>query len=216
MVFSKKSLIAFAVVDLLIIVFFLYYFLRPESPAEIGADAQSMGITVYPQPIVISDFQLTDHRNTVFSQADFKDHWNLVFFGFTTCPDVCPLTLAELKKFYTALQATPLASDTRVFLVSVDPAGDTPQVMADYLASFNADFIGLTGRAATIVRLARELYISHSEIPEQHEGHVVEAGVISHSAHIAVINAEGNYHGVIWAPHEDVRLLNAYQHIRDH
>lgn len=211
---SKKSLIAFVVFDLIAITIFLLFFLRPESATIAGAETHFPGVTIYPEAIALSDFQLLDQQANEFHLADFRGAWTLVFFGFTSCPDVCPLTLAELQKFYRTLQGTEYADDTRVILVSVDPARDSPAVMADYLQQFNEEFIGLTGAAETIAQLAKELYISHSEISQQHEGHVAEPEVIAHSAHIAVMNPEGKYHSVIWAPHEDSKLTAAYQFIR--
>ncbi len=211
---SKKSLIAFIVLDLIAIAIFLLYFLRPDPTNLTETEARLPGVTIYPEAIALSGFQLIDQQGNDFQNENLQDKWTLLFFGFTSCPDVCPLTLAELQKFYSTLQGTEYADDTRVILVSVDPARDSPAVMADYLRQFNEEFIGLTGAAETISQLAKELYISHSEISHQHEGPAASPEVITHSAHIAVMNPAGRYHSVIWAPHEDSKLTAAYQFIR--
>ncbi len=186
-------------------------------------ELRELGAVVYEEPVVLQPFSLTDQRGQVFSQKNLTGGWSLVFFGFTSCPDICPLTLAELSQFYKNLPVDILAK-TNVIMVSVDPDRDTTEKMAEYMGSFHADFIGLNGPYADVAALAKQLFIAHSPPPSQassqnaHAGHSVEASaeqdyVIDHSGNILIINPEGRYHGFFDAAIQDRELTQAYEAI---
>ncbi len=92
-------------------------------------------------------YTLTDQGGKAFHSA-MLDKPKLIFFGFTSCPDICPTTLQRMKQVKDGLAAAQL--DVVPIFISVDPARDTPQVLKDYLASFDPDFIGLTGTETEI------------------------------------------------------------------
>lgn len=215
----KTALILFLAFDALVFVALILLFqLSGERQSEM--DLRDIGVTVYPEARELRDFRLQDQAGDFFSQADFEGHWNLVFFGFTHCPDICPLTMAELKQFYESLEPG-LAPQPRIFLVTVDPRRDDPESMAAYLQNYNEDFIGLSGDPAAIEQLAADLFVGFSEAPAAampHEGHAQtdeaaaneEGYLIEHSGHIAVIDPSGDYYAVMRAPHRDRDLLTAY------
>ena len=102
-------------------------------------------------------FQLTDHNGKPRSLAEFKGKVVVVFFGYTHCPDVCPVTLSEL-----ATVAKELGKDAQrmqVLFVTVDPERDTPAVLAKYVPAFDPEFLGLYGDAETTARTAKEFKI---------------------------------------------------------
>lgn len=221
----KTALIAFLVFDFLVVVALIVLFqLRGER--ETAIELREIGVTVYPEARVLSDFRLLDQQGEFFTNADFRGHWNLVFFGFTNCPDICPLTMAELGQFYANLDFSE-DEKPRVFLVTVDPENDNPESMAAYVANYNEEFIGLSGDPAQIAQLAAELYVGYGDAVEpgtvseshDHEGSHSEIDVspgdylIEHSAHIAVINPEGDYHAVMRAPHRDRDLVTAFREL---
>lgn len=219
----KIALIAFLVFDVLVIAAFVILFqLRGERQREAGL--REIGVTIYPEARALSAFELVDHQGDAFNREDLQGYWNLIFFGFTHCPDICPLTMAELKQFYEALEVN--ASDTpRVFLVTVDPERDNPESMKRYLADFNSEFIGLSGEPHAISQLASELYVVFEETAagsSSHDHSDSEPSIntsasmnlndylISHSGHIAVVNPEGKYYAVMRAPHRNRDLVTAY------
>ena len=214
---------AFLAFDFLVVVALVVLFqLRGERQNEI--ELREIGVTVYPQAREFSNFRLLDQEGEFFSKADFQGHWNLVFFGFTNCPDICPLTMAELSQFYAGLDFNEDVKP-QVFLVTVDPEQDNPDSMAAYLANYNEDFIGLSGDPGQIAQLADELYVGYGDAvqPEatmashEHVGTHAEIDVapddylIEHSAHIAVINPQGDYYAVMRAPHRDRDLIEAFR-----
>jgi protein SCO1 len=125
------------------------------APAAVieGADAFD-GITVVDPPRELHDFTLTNQNNEPTSLSDFKGRMALMLFGYTHCPDVCPLTLLEYKKIKTALGDK--ADQMAFVFISIDGARDTPAVMADYLSRFDSDFVGLTGDEATLTRIGKD------------------------------------------------------------
>lgn len=110
----------------------------------------------------------------------------LVFFGFTRCPDVCPLTLGKLSKLYDQLSADQ-QSKLQVELVSVDPQHDSPKVLRTYLNNFDASFRGLTGTPAQAKAAAAAFYILSTR---------TDGGNILHGDQIAVLDRQGRYRRV--------------------
>ena len=108
------------------------------------SEMRANGLYLLDTPRELGDFALVDHRDEPFVPARLEGHWSLVFFGFTHCPDICPTTMAFLDRLAGELEGTE-AEDTAVFLVSVDPARDTPAQLASYVPYFNPDFTGVTG-----------------------------------------------------------------------
>ena len=137
-------------------------------------------------------FQLTDHNGKPRSLAEFKGKVVVVFFGYTHCPDVCPVTLSEL-----ATVAKELGNDAQrmqVLFVTVDPERDTPEVLAKYVPAFNPTFLGLYGDAETTARTAKEFKIFFQKQSTTGGGYTVD-----HSAGTYVYDTAGR-----------VRLFSSY------
>jgi len=116
------------------------------------------------------DFTLTSHRGGRFDTASLRGKVQVLFFGFTHCPDICAPTLAKLA------QVSKLLGDdgqrVQVLFVTVDPDHDTPKQLAKFLPAFDASFIGLTGKAGELMAVARE----HKIYAEGSEGTIVHSG----------------------------------------
>ena len=221
----KKVFIAFFAFDVLVVIALIALFqLRGERTRE--AALREIGVTIYPEALILSEFRLIDLQGEFFTKVDFQGSWNLVFFGFTHCPDICPLTMTELGQFYAGLDFNQDLKP-RVFLVTVDPGQDGPESMAAYLANYNEEFIGLSGDPGQIAQLAAQLYVGYGDavkseaaaIMHEHGGPPSEVDVtqgdylIEHSAHIAVINPQGDYYAVMRAPHRDQDLIKAFREL---
>jgi protein SCO1/2 len=100
---------------------------------------------LYPQPRQVPDFQLQRVDGKPLTLADWRGRWNVVYFGYASCPDVCPTTLASFKAAWKALGERGLADRVRFDFVSVDPQRDTPEQLGKYVAFFSPDFIAATG-----------------------------------------------------------------------
>lgn len=103
------------------------------------------------------EIHLTDHNGTPRTLADFKGKVVAVFFGYTHCPDVCPVTMGEL-----AVVARELGKDAdrlQVLFITVDPERDTPADLSKYVPAFNPAFLGLYGDADATARTAKEFKV---------------------------------------------------------
>ncbi|MDT8427990.1 MAG: SCO family protein [Pseudomonadales bacterium] len=178
--------------------------MSPEQLREVGA-------LVYDKPVPLSAFTLQDHDGQPFTLDSLRGKWSLLFFGFTSCPDICPLTLNELAKFYRSAAVEPFRSDTDIIMVSVDPLRDTQEKMAAYVTGFDPDFTGVRGDHAAISALAKELYVAHSSPPAAGASHDY---LIDHSGNILVINPQGDYHGFLESSIKADNIGQAYREIR--
>lgn len=143
--------------------------------------------TAFVEPFPLAaDFELTNVNGDTFRLSDQRDKIVLLFFGYTSCPDVCPTTLAELNL---ALKQIPEKADqVQVVFVSVDPERDTPQVVQAYASRFNSSFIGLSGSLDELEKIWQE-YGVFREISESESA----AGVIiNHTARVTLVDKDGN------------------------
>ena len=109
-----------------------------------------------------SDFNLTDMNNNSISQESFSSELTAIFFGFTHCPDICPMTLNKLDLILNELKKK--NKTFKVIFISVDPKRDTPEVVKNYLSSFDNKFIGITGDPEKIFLLSQSWGIISQKI----------------------------------------------------
>jgi protein SCO1 len=124
---------------------------EPNNSAAIIEGEEFTGVEPVEPPQTLQDFTLTDQDGEPFSLSDMKGEMVLMLFGYTHCPDVCPLTMLNYKKIKETLGEQ--ADRITFVFISVDGERDTPEVMKDYLGRFDPDFIGLTGDEETLLRM---------------------------------------------------------------
>ena len=109
-----------------------------------------------------SEFSLKDMNNKVITDESFKGQLTAIFFGFTNCPDVCPMTLNKMDIAVSRLKKE--NKSLKLFFISVDPERDTPDIMKDYLNSFENNFVGITGDPEKIYLLSQSWGIISQKI----------------------------------------------------
>jgi len=114
-------------------------FMMPRAPSPTSA------ATVLPEPRALPDVDLVDAHGSRFDLDAFRGRFTLLYFGFTQCPDVCPITLKVLADARAKLNERAPQALPQVVFVSVDPERDTPAAIAEYLGHFDASFVGATG-----------------------------------------------------------------------
>jgi len=179
----------------------------------------------YQQARPLSAFTFTDELGQSFNNAQLQDKWSLVFFGYTSCPDVCPTTLQNLNFIYEDL--TVIAKNSQVLLVSVDPKRDSQKKLSQYIAYFNPAFKALRAEHDVLFPFARNLGLMYAitskeasksgdDLTETDESYWVD-----HSASLALINPAGKV-AAIFRPEQEVgqvpsinseKLLSDYQKI---
>ena len=169
--------------------------------------------TLLSPPRSINPFQLKDDHNKPFTQANLLRHWNLVFFGFTNCPELCPTTLSTLNQAYKNLQTNHLPVLPQIIFISVDPKRDTPERINRYLSSFNPAFIGATGKKKQIDELVRDFNIVYVEIAQK--GNQANEYTIDHSGAILLIDPAGQLYAVFSTPHDAANIAKDFTMIVD-
>ncbi len=136
-----------------------------------------------------SKFSLKDMNNGTITQKSFDGPLTAIFFGFTNCPDVCPMTLNKMDIVLSKLKNK--NKDVKLFFISVDPQRDTPEVIKNYLSSFDNNFIGITGDPEKIFLLSQSWGIVSQKI-------FLEDGEynVDHSSPVILLK-EGKYVGTI-------------------
>ncbi|MGK9067048.1 SCO family protein [Stutzerimonas chloritidismutans] len=152
------------------------------------------GIVMLPQGRDIPDVTLTNQDGEPVSTAELEGQWNLLFFGYTFCPDICPATLAELRHLRGKLPDE-VKQRLQPILVSVDPERDTPEQLKQYLDYFGAGFIGLTGPLEDIQTLANAAGVPFIPADTSKENYTVD-----HGGNLALIGPDGRLRGFIRAP----------------
>lgn len=130
-------------------------------------------------------FSLTDDHDQTVTAGNYLGKVVLLYFGYTHCPDVCPLTLAHLHVVMQRLG--PLADDARILFVSVDPARDTPEVLHSYVTAFDPRVVGLTGSPRALERLTKDYRAAFSREPSQANGDYE----VTHSGGVYIFDRQG-------------------------
>ena len=177
--------------------------LNPPEPPPTLAHA-----TLLPAPRALPDFALLDQDGQPFSRQRLQGHWSFLFFGFTSCPAICPTTLGVLAQARHQLETLPAAQRPQVVLVSVDPEHDTPAQLKSYLHGFHDEFLGLTGNAAELQRLSRALPVSITM--RQLEG---GAYTVDHTTAIFLVDPRGAWRAVFSTPHSPGAIADDYRRI---
>lgn len=131
-------------------------------------------------------FNLVSDTGKPTTAADFRGKYVMMYFGYTHCPDVCPLTLVHLHLVMQKLGAG--ADKVRILFVSVDPARDTPQVLHQYVTAFDPHITGLTGTPQQITAMAKRYRAAFNEDARQPNG----GYEVSHSSGIYIFGPQGH------------------------
>jgi protein SCO1/2 len=173
----------------ILIALFLYLFFQNSSRND-----PAIGGTELIPAQKIGDFNLVDVYGQPFRKADVLGKWTVLSFGFTHCPDVCPVTLANFRD---ELNALPLNSRNRIQFVflTVDPERDTPEVLKNYVQAFHTAIRPVTGSLDDIKHFAG---LVHATFAKEGQG---EVGLytMAHNPQYYVINPEGKWQ-VIYTP----------------
>lgn len=171
-----------------------YNFQNSQSNSS-SADNLQKATSLHSNPRVLPKFSLTDHLDSDFSNQNLVGSWDLIFFGFTNCPDVCPLTLSILDQVTNKLSG--FKNIPRSIFISVDPKRDQPEQLKQYVEHFNHDMVGLTGKKEQIDNLTQSIGAIYAIGKDTSENYLVD-----HSAHIFVIAPDGKMVALFSTPHD--------------
>jgi protein SCO1/2 len=162
---------------------------------------------LWPNPKQLAEFTIVDHRGEEFGLNNLQGKWTLLFFGYSYCPDVCPLTLTVLNQFYNDQQD----GDIQVLFVTVDPERDTTARLAEYIGYFNKEFIGLGGTIEQIRSLATQIGIAYLHGVPADDGNYM----VDHTSAIFLLDPKARLVSIISAPHNPAAIQTRFNNIKN-
>ena len=172
----------------------LSWYANSQKPIELES-----GLWFGEQARALPEFELIDHRQQALTRASLNGQWSLMFFGYTHCPDICPVSMQIMADMIKAIDDSDVSGVLQVYFISVDPERDRPEVLAEYVGYFNPGFNGATAPLEQLTPLTRSLGIAHM-IRDRVDG---SGGYdVDHSAAIVLINPQAEYAGLFGAPQD--------------
>jgi cytochrome oxidase Cu insertion factor (SCO1/SenC/PrrC family) len=142
-------------------------------------------IEVQSSPAIESDFLLTDHNGKSLSNRDLFGKYQLVFFGFTHCPDICPVGLDKISTIMKNLGE--VKGEVIPLFITLDPERDTPGVLKEYLQNFSSSIRGLTGSPDAIDQVAKSFKVAYEKETQTTEGEYN----VAHSGYLFLMDRNG-------------------------
>lgn len=152
---------------------------------------------LWPEPRILPDFQMTDSRGGEFGPAQLQGQWTLVFFGYTSCPDICPTTMLTLDSVTETVEVSG-SQKPSVVLVSVDPERDDIQSLAEYVTYFDEDFLGVRGTNKELQALTSRIGVMYAPGEADERGNYD----VAHTASIFLVDPEARIHAAFSPPHQ--------------
>lgn len=166
-------------------------------------------------PLPIKPFHLSDQNNKPFGLRELKGKWTFMYFGYTSCPDVCPNTIDELNIVSRKLAEDHLfQNDTQYVFVSVDPDRDTPQELKKFTAYFGFNLVGAVGPMKELDKLTYQLGVLHRLVPVKDTRKKPNEYTVEHSSDIYLIDPKGNVVARFSPPHYGKEIKQLYVMIR--
>jgi protein SCO1/2 len=165
------------------------------------AELQLASGTMLPDPRAVPEFQLIDSSSQAYGHSQLMGHWSLLFFGYTSCPDVCPTTLTTLAQVHQQLIDLADSKRLQMVFVSVDPKRDTPAQVGQYVKFFNANFVGLTGTPQNIEQFTNAMGVPVA-IHDSGNG----AYTVDHAATLFLLDPQARLAAVFSPPHDTATL----------
>jgi len=163
--------------------------------AAAGDNADAQHVQFADPPRAVADFSLTDQRGHALALSKLRGRPVLVFFGFAHCPDICPAMLQTLKAAHASRD--PGMRRARIVMISVDGERDTPAAMKAYLEPLSKDFIGLTGNAADVTRIATDFRAIFFKGPPLNAAGDYN---MQHTSQIYLVDAQGRLRAMFFEP----------------
>ncbi|MFO1393513.1 MAG: SCO family protein [Steroidobacteraceae bacterium] len=164
--------------------------------------------TVLPGAQPLPALDLVDQDGRPLGADFFEGHWTIVFFGYTSCPDVCPTTLATLAQAMKAMADLSPAERPRVLLVTVDPERDDPARLAAYVRFYDPSFLGATGTPAAVAAAAAAFGVPFAKVTLPEGGYTMD-----HGSALAIVGPRGAIVAYSSAPHEAQAIERDYRKI---
>lgn len=213
MIKKNRKLSVFILFTIVLIISLIFYFsvLKSQRQYYLAHHVKIHGVYLL-KPLDIQNFSLTDTHDNPFTRENLKNHWTMVYFGFTNCEMICPTVMAKLNNMYTALQKTLVKNDLpQVIFITIDPERDSLKRIKDYVASFNQNFIGARGSKDSTIAIAKQFHITAKKTPRNSQNDNDYA--VDHSPDVLLVNPEAKIQAYFPYPQQPTALAKDYQSI---
>ena len=172
--------------------------------------AELTGI-VWPVPRDLDGFVLSDHFGREFGRSELEGQWTMMFFGYTSCPDICPTTMLTLRHVIAELEQANAGDAVSVVLVTVDPERDDAEKLAQYVRYFGDDFLGVLGDDEQLTKLTQQIGAMFVRDPADENGNYE----VGHSASIFLVDPKARMHAAFSPPHDATAIAARLVAIRN-
>jgi protein SCO1/2 len=169
-------------------------FAKTTAPAEANVRLLSPGFYL-PQPLPLDPFKLVDRDSSPFTLDDLRSRWTLVFFGYTHCPDVCPMTMAQIRSVRKSMTTLDDEMPLAVVFVSIDPQRDSAAQLKSYADQFNNDFVGVGGEPLDVDAFAKQFKVKYAIA-----GGTNDAYFIDHTSSVALVDPKARLRALFSVP----------------
>lgn len=207
---NHMTLIFTGLLSLLALVFGVYLSQQWFMPKSI--DVSQFKGTILSKPRVIQPFVLIGIDGKQFDNHQLQGNWTMVFFGFTQCGSICPVTMAELGKMMRLLEQKEIKPLPHVVMISLDPTHDTRKKLAHYVKAFDPHFYGARGQEAEVARMAKEMGVAFSKVAVK-SNDASQHDTIEHTGTIMLLNPQGELAGFFTSPHQASMLAKDYMRL---
>jgi len=187
---------------------FLAEFLSDQSSRKIDEELKALGAVLLEEPVFLDLEGFVDHEERPFGRDQFLGNWSFIYFGFTRCPDFCPLTLSILAKAESALLAdegTIEGTGFQGLLFTIDPARDKPENLGPYVKTFSERFFGIWS-AEGVDRLARKVDVIFEKVEMDNGSYMFD-----HTSNIVIVGPRSRYIGYIKRPHSAEQIAQIFE-----
>jgi protein SCO1/2 len=182
-----------------------WYGHRSAGPSSMTAQLQAG--TALPRPKPLAHFVMTDQDGQEMTEVSLRGKWTFTAIGFTTCHDICPVTMATFAALQRQISAVAGGAVPQFLLFSADPGRDTPEKLAQFVRQFHPDFLGATGSDEAMKAMARDLGGLYMRVndPKSTDGYTMD-----HSASIYLINPQGQLVAIFSTPHNPALIAQDF------
>lgn len=178
-------------------------------PSALEENLPGAALLSIPQPL--SDFELIDDMGNNFTRINLEGYWTTLFFGYTHCPDICPITLQTLSDAIPLFDKEDSEEIPRILFVSVDPEHDKAGKLREYVDFFHPSISGITGDSSAILAFALDVGATF----KKHENETIEDPLFSHSSSLFLIDPKGRLAAIIDPPREPQEFIETLKRVRE-
>ena len=206
----KKNLFFVFFAAILVVIGGLFWFGQANKDKSLDAEQlNALGLVQFPFPRPLEDIELLDQEGDPFDGSQLTGKWTYAFFGYTNCPDICPVTMNFLESAETRIRQSLDTDQFAVFqgmFVSVDPSRDGVEEVREFVARYSDSFLGVTGTEEKIADFARQVGVGYARIPSASE----LMYLVEHQGHIVIFDPQGDVFGYIKQPFDTVQLARLF------